>query len=149
MHPNKSAALLLSFTFFVASGSLAQMATSRGAGPRPGGRMYDPKTVETLSGQVVSVQRVAGKGRGRGGAVGLHLVLKTPNEEISVHLGPDWYMKEHGWKVAPHDMIEVRGSRVTLQGKPAIVAAEIKQGEQSLKLRNDQGAPVWSGRGPS
>ncbi len=41
--------------------------------------------------------------------------------------------------------IEVKGSRITFAGKPAIIAAEIKKGEQILTLRDKNGFPAWSG----
>ena len=45
------------------------------------------------------------------------------------------------------DNLEIRGSRVTSQGKPAIIAAEIRKGDQILKLRDENGIPAWSGGG--
>lgn len=41
--------------------------------------------------------------------------------------------------------MEVTGSRVTFDGKPAIIAAEVKKGGETLKLRDEKGRPVWSG----
>ncbi|OPY62846.1 MAG: hypothetical protein A4E57_03894 [Syntrophorhabdaceae bacterium PtaU1.Bin034] len=43
--------------------------------------------------------------------------------------------------------VEVKGSRVNLAGKPVIIAAEVRKGEEILALRNDTGIPVWSGWG--
>ena len=37
------------------------------------------------------------------------------------------------------------GTLITFEGKPAIVAAEIKKGNEALKLRDENGFPVWSG----
>jgi hypothetical protein len=34
---------------------------------------------------------------------------------------------------------------VTFEGKPAIIAAEIKKGDETLRLRDDAGVPAWSG----
>lgn len=139
--------LALSMVLIGASGSFAQGGMGRGGGPR-GGRMYDPKTVETVSGEVRSVEQIQGRGRGRGGGGhGVHLILKTDKEEIAVHLGPSWYIDKQGLKLAAGDRIEVRGSRVTFEGKPAIIAAEVKKGGQSLQLRDDNGLPLWRGRG--
>jgi hypothetical protein len=114
--------------------------------------MYDPKAVETVSGEVGSVEEVHGKGWGqaRGGhgrGYGVHLILKSDKEEVAVHLGPSWYLEKHGLRIAPGDRIEVRGSRITFQGKPAIIAAEVKKGGESLKLRDDNGLPAWRGQG--
>jgi hypothetical protein len=41
--------------------------------------------------------------------------------------------------------VEVKGSRVTFEGKPAIIAAEVKKGDEVLKLRDENGFPMWSG----
>jgi hypothetical protein len=43
------------------------------------------------------------------------------------------------------DKIEVKGSRITFGGRPAMIAAEMKKGDEVLKLRDDSGFPVWSG----
>lgn len=115
-----------------------------GAGRRDAyGRMYDPKTVETVAGEVVSVDRVAWGRRGQG----VHLTLNTGPETLSVHLGPSWFIDQQAVKIATKDRIEVTGSRVDFQGKKVIIAAEVKKGGQVLKLRDAQGIPVWAGQG--
>lgn len=104
-------------------------------------RKYDPHTVETVSGEVMAVQKVA---YGRRGYYGIHLLLKTAEGEIAVHLGPSWFVEREPVKIMPHDVIEVTGSRVTYAGKPALIAAEVKKGEQTLRLRTADGVPLWS-----
>jgi hypothetical protein len=42
-------------------------------------------------------------------------------------------------------MVEIKGSQVTVSGKPAIIAGEVKKGDETLKLRDESGVPVWSG----
>lgn len=106
------------------------------------GRMYDPKTVETVSGEVVSVDKITPI---QGMSYGVHLTLKTDKETISVHLGPGWYIENQDVKIEPKDTIEVKGSRITYEGKPAIIAAEVKKGDEVLKLRDENGFPVWAG----
>jgi hypothetical protein len=76
---------------------------------------------------------------------GVHLMLKTEKEAISVHLGPAWYIENQDVKIEPKDSVEIKGSRVTFGGKPAIIAAEVKKGGETLTLRDDAGLPVWSG----
>lgn len=105
-------------------------------------RMYDPKTVETISGEVVSVDKITPI---KGMYYGVHLMLKTEKETISVHLGPGWFIESQDVKIEPKDKIEVKGSRITYKGKPAIIAAEVKKGEEILQLRDDTGIPVWAG----
>ena len=120
------------------------------AGPGSGGwgmgsayqRMYNPATVESVSGEVLSVNRMTpSKGMGSG----IHLRLKTDREIISVHLGPSWYIDRLDARIEKGDSIEVKGSRVTVGGKPVIIAAEVKKGDGTLKLRDDNGIPVWAG----
>ena len=128
-----------------ASVAMGQPAMGRGGGRGPGARSYDPSTVETVTGVVQSVQQVKDNARGKG--YGIHLLLKTDTEELSVHLGPGWYVEKQSLKIAPQDRIEVHGSRVVYEGKPAIIAAEVKKDDQVLKLRAADGTPVWRGQG--
>lgn len=106
------------------------------------GKMYDPKTVETLSGEVVSVDRFTPM---KGMFEGIHLMMKTDKETIAVHLGPSWYLENQDTKIEPGDKVEIKGSRITFEGKPAIIAAEVKKGEEVLKLRDENGFPIWAG----
>ena len=131
-------ALVFTVSVLMAAEGFAQ---GRGQG-KAGARMYNPKTVETVRGEVVSVEKIPGRGRMAGG---IHLTLKTDKETVSVHLGPSWYVDKQSLKIAPKDQIEVRGSRITFEGKPAIIAAEVKKGQEVLKLRDDNGVPVWGG----
>ncbi len=105
-------------------------------------RMYDPATVETVSGEVLEVRQFMPR---PGMHQGVHLLLKTDGETISVHLGPAWFLENQDVMIEPKDRIEVTGSRITFDGKPAIVAAEVKKGEENLILRDKNGFPAWSG----
>jgi hypothetical protein len=104
--------------------------------------MYDPKTVETINGEVTSVSRITPR---KGMSAGVHLNVKTDKETISVHLGPSWYLENQDLRIEPKDKVEVKGSKITFDGKPAIIAAEVRKGDEVLKLRDDAGFPVWSG----
>jgi hypothetical protein len=105
-------------------------------------RIYDAKTVETVTGKVVSVGRFTpSKAMG----YGIHLVLKSDHETLSVHLGPAWFVENQDTKIEPKDKIEVKGSRVTFEGKPALIAAEVRRGDEVLELRDEAGIPLWSG----
>jgi len=106
------------------------------------GRLYDPKTVETISGEVVSVDTITPL---KGMSSGVHLTVKTDKETISVHLGPGWYVQRQDIKIVPGDRVEITGSRITFQRQPAIIAAGVKKGDEILKLRDENGFPVWSG----
>lgn len=105
-------------------------------------RMYDPKTVETVKGEVVSIDRVTPM---RGMRKGIHITIKKADKEtLSVHLGPSWYIENQDVKILPKDNVEIKGSRITFQGRPALIAAEVKKGDEVLKLRDENGIPLWS-----
>jgi hypothetical protein len=130
----------------MASESFAQRGPHwRGSGGwGPGGqymKLYDPKTVETLTGEVVSVDLVTPM---KGMSQGVHLTVKTDKESIPVHLGPSWYLENQDVKLAPKDTVEVKGSRVNFSGKPVLIAAEVKKGDGVLVLRDENGFPAWS-----
>jgi hypothetical protein len=113
-----------------------------GSYAQKGARMYDTKTVETISGEVVSVDQFV---NGRGSGQGMHLVVKTERETLSVRLGPTQYLESQDFRVVVGDRVEIKGSRVTLNGKPAIIAAEVKKDGKTLKLRDENGLPLWRG----
>jgi hypothetical protein len=103
-------------------------------------RLFDPATVTTVEGQISEVQRIP---RGRRHE-GVHLLLSTGSETLDVHLGPDAYVDRQKMKVAKGDAIKVTGSRVTVDGKPAIIAQEVTKGDERLVLRDATGTPAWS-----
>lgn len=105
-------------------------------------RMYDTQTVETISGVVESISTFSPT---TGSAKGVHLLLKSDREMISVHLGPSWFIDNLEPKLSPGIRVEIKGSRITFDGKPAIIAAEIRRDHEMLTLRNANGIPVWSG----
>jgi hypothetical protein len=106
------------------------------------GRMYDAKTVDKVTGEVAKVDSIIPM---RGMSGGVHVALKTEQGEVSVHLGPQWYLENQDVKIEPGDRVEITGSRVTVQGKPAIIAAEVRKGDEVLQLRDAAGVPVWAG----
>lgn len=112
-----------------------------GAGGSYGAR-FDAKTIETLTGEVLALTRVSPmKGMGRG----VHLTLRTEKETIEVHLGPAWYLDNQEKLPAKGESVEVRGSRVEFDGRPALIATELRDGDMTLRLRDDDGFPLWSG----
>ncbi len=114
--------------------------TQAGQGSGGGPRIYDPKTEMTISGVIQEVKEVAGPGRG----TGTHLMVKTANELIAVHVGPTWYLKQQKCELAKDAQVEIIGSRVKSQGVDVIIARQIKEGSNTWTLRDAQGIPAWS-----
>jgi len=123
------------------------------AADSPYNRMYDTATVETLKGEVVAVERFFPMGAMMEarpmpmarGQHGIHLMLKSDKDTISVHLGPSWFIENQDMQIMPKDTIEATGSRITFHEKPAVIAAKVVKGENVLTLRDEKGVPVWAG----
>jgi hypothetical protein len=105
-------------------------------------RMYNTATVETISGTVESIGRITPM---KGMHYGIHIMLKTEKGSIEVHLGPSWYIERLDTNIEKNDMIEIKGSKITVSGKPVIIAAEVKKGDNLLILRDNAGTPAWAG----
>ncbi len=123
--------------------SWGQPASPRGKGGGPGG-FYNPETAVTVSGIVVSITPPRAQ---QGLPELVYLTLKTEAAKITVFLGPSMVLDKLPVKIKALDKIEVTGSKITWEGKPVIIAAQVKKGDQVLKLREPNGVPVWSGRG--
>lgn len=104
--------------------------------------MYSSATIETLTGTVEAVDKTTPM---KGMSYGIHILLKTDKETIPVHLGPGWYIERLDTKIEKGDSLEVKGSRVTFAGKPAVIASDVKKGDNVLRLRDENGIPAWAG----
>jgi hypothetical protein len=104
-------------------------------------RIYNTTTVVTVRGEVLALDRIRPL---KGMAYGVHLTLRTDHGTLSVHLGPEWYLENQDIKIMPKDSLEVTGSKIVLEGKPALIAARVKRGDEHLKLRDENGVPFWS-----
>jgi hypothetical protein len=113
-------------------------------GPGMGQRMYDPSTVETVTGVVTAVDTVTGR-RGRQHQ-GIHVRMTASGEPLTVHLGPLFHLQQQTVRVQAGDTLTVRGSRVTMRGEPSLIAAELTRQDQTWRLRDEQGFPRWRGQ---
>lgn len=115
-------------------------------------RMYNPKAIETFTGEVIIVETVIPM---KGMSPGVHLAIYTNDKKtISVHLGPVWFIERLDTQIRKGDKIEVTGSMVimNIEVKPGemkaehiLLAARVKKGDMILELRDITGEPVWSG----
>jgi hypothetical protein len=132
------------------SGSAAAQYGFHSGGRRHGGQEsqdlqgYDPQTVTTVKGQVESLGsygmtgwRVAPGMRTQG------LVLKTDTGNITLNLGPPWFPRKQDFTIKQGDTLEVTGSKVTRDDQTTILAAQVKKEGQTLKVRGENGKPLW------
>ena len=135
---------MLKSTFVTVVALLLCCAIAFAQGPGPQGRgmgmgPYDVNTETTVTGTVEAVQMHPGQG----GNMGTHLLLKTKDSKLDVHVGPSAYIEKNGFAFAEGDTVEVTGS--LLKTKDGILARSIKKGGKALVLRNESGKPLWAG----
>ncbi len=110
----------------------------------PNTKIFDPNTMRTIEGKLVKVAPVLEPVFG----MTLHLLVYTGQKQIQrVYLGPTWYIVGAGpeRRLKAGDAVTVRGSQVTLDDKPYIIATTVKRGNRVLRLRNNDGVPAWVG----
>jgi hypothetical protein len=105
-------------------------------------KLYNPQAVETITGKVVAVNRLAARIAGRPARV--TLMLQTAQGNVKVHLGPADYLDQQALKPAVGDQVEVKGARLLRAKVTTFTAGEVRKGDQVLKLRDDAtGRPLW------
>jgi hypothetical protein len=104
--------------------------------------LFDVKTVETMQGTILSIDPVTPI---PGMSEGVRLQLKTAKGDILyVHLGPRWYLENQDIDLQPQDAIAVTGSKIHCEGESVVAAAEVRKGDQVIKLRDANGRPLWT-----
>lgn len=131
------------FTVLLPFTSVAQRGSGGWCTKNNYSKIFDPKTIVEIKGTVVSVDKITPE---TGMSAGIHLMVKTEkNESISVHLGPAWYLDNQEIQFVAGDAVGVKGSKVTYQNAPAIIAMTVGKGDQVLTLRDKNGNPGWNG----
>jgi hypothetical protein len=108
-------------------------------------KLYQEREAHTIRGVVQDIKTV----KLENDEQFLQMSLKTPDEVVNVHLGPDWYMTEQiqHIEIIKGRELEVVGSGNVVAGTPVFVASEIRDDKRNerLRLRHRDGTPVWSG----
>jgi hypothetical protein len=76
---------------------------------------------------------------------GIQLTVTIDQAECFVHLGPAWFiLRQDNMSFSKGDKIEVKGSKVVINGKQVIMPMQVKRKDRKLLLRDDDGVPYWS-----
>lgn len=105
-----------------------------------GVRAYNPVAFETVSGEVIEVYHATSR---QGYKSGLHLLIKANEENIDVHLGPVSYIEGQNFNFEPGDVLEIKGEILNDSPMPTMIAIEVKNNNETLTLRDDDGFPMW------
>jgi hypothetical protein len=123
------------FVLAVAVSAWAQKAPDTSAMPK-----YDVSKEVKIKGTIEDVKEMTmAKGE-----AGVHLMVKTATETIEIRLCPSGYLKDFEIAFAKGQTVEVVGSKLKVDDKDVVLAREVVQGNNTVTLRDKQGAPVWT-----
>jgi|GEM_PF-5279051 hypothetical protein len=100
---------------------------------------YDPKSEQTINGNVQKILRV----QFPDGNCYFVAVIQMDTGTILVNLGPVWFADENNMVVNEGDQVQVVGSLIRTNGRYILIASQLKKDGQSLQLRNQSGSPQW------
>jgi len=107
-----------------------------GFGYDPYGKIFDPRTIETVTGKIVRIEYYDQ----------IRLMIYTAEKKpVLVDLGPTEFIEGQGKVLKRGDRITVTGSLVTVEDTPLLIATTIQEGKEELQLRDNEGYPVWMG----
>ncbi|HXZ81221.1 MAG TPA: hypothetical protein VEG30_14935 [Terriglobales bacterium] len=105
--------------------------------PQPTVVTYNPATETTISGVVQELQDY--RCPVSEGEIGSHLVVKTDQGLVHVHLAAARIMRSQDFKLAVGDQITVVGSKIRVGEGLNLMAREITRGNEIFTLRNPNG----------
>lgn len=122
-----------------ALGSLAPLLAQKpgnGAAPK-----YDVSTEAKFKGVI---DEVKDRQCPISGGMGSHFMLKLADGKIlEVHLATTKFVKNYELVFSKGEEVEVTGSKVQFEGADAILAREVKRGNDDFVFRDPQGKPIW------
>lgn len=78
------------------------------------------------------------------GGMGSHFMLKLSDGKVmEVHLATTKFVKSYELVFNKGDEVEVIGTKVDFEGADAILAREVKRGNDDFVFRDPQGKPIW------
>ncbi len=105
--------------------------------------LFNPATLQSFKGEIASVETFSYVTRP---TPHKQILLRTPGAEITVDLGPEWYLESQGIYVAPGEEVEIEGSLIKVNDTFFVIASSITQDGVTYKLREKNGLPIWRGR---
>ena len=77
------------------------------------------------------------------GGMGSHFFVKLDGKLVEVHIAPTKFVKSYEVAFQKGDSVEITGTKVTFEGQDAILAREIKRGNDDFVFRDPKGKPIW------
>jgi len=106
-------------------------------------RLFNINTIKTVSGEIIKIEPFSPN---RLMCNGVHILIRTDERELSVHLGPQWFVDEQTIVLRYGMPVNVKGSMIKFDGTSVMIAIEVVTEEGVIKLRKSDGTPYWSRR---
>src|SRR5262249_23248774 len=74
---------------------------------------------------------------------GRTVTIRTDTGDRVIALGPGNYLERQHWALRPSDVVTVRGWDTTRDGRRVFIATEVRRGNETWRLRRDDGSPLW------
>lgn len=104
------------------------------------GPKYDVAQEVTIKGMVEEVKEFRCPASGGEGA---HIMVKTADGTVLVHLALSKFLKDYGFEFAKGDNVTVLGMKAKVDGQDGMLARKIERGNQSFTFRDKEGNPLW------
>jgi hypothetical protein len=135
----RGAAMLTKRTFRVICGLLMLLLISSVALAQKGYPKYDPTAEVKIKGEVQEL-----KTHHTESGDNTHLMVKVGDQIYEVCLCPAEFLKSMDAEFAKGDKVEITGSKAKMDGTDVILARQIVRGDNTLVIRDKDGAPVWT-----
>jgi hypothetical protein len=135
----KFSRVLLGIFALLLSGAAITLSQEKSS-PKPAPYVYIPTSEQTLRGWVVETKDFQCP---VSGAMGSHITVKNETTNIEVHLAPSSFMKQYEINIRKGDNVTVVGSRITFEGKTALIAKSVVIGNETYNFRDQSGRPLW------
>jgi sporulation protein YlmC with PRC-barrel domain len=100
------------------------------------GELFNPGKIETVSGKIVKVKYYDE----------LRLIIYTDAKKpVLVALGPIDYFAGQNKVLKPGDTVTVTGAMITVDDTPLMIATKIREGNEEMQVRDNEGHPIWLG----
>jgi hypothetical protein len=100
---------------------------------------YDPTHEVKVKGTVEDIKIVPGA------LEGVHVILKSADQAILVHIAPERFLKEMDSEFSKGDELEVIGCKIKAgDGSDELLARQVTKNGNELLLRDKKGTPIWA-----
>lgn len=104
-------------------------------------RQYDPNLEVVVPAVVVKVEKFTPM---EGMAEGLRAQVQSRGETFWVHLAPAAWLAAQRFELGEGEQVTITGSYLKVDGERVILAAKLDREGRPLRLRDDNGKPMWA-----